>query len=414
MGPLCLAYHADMFFDLAERCYDLAATHEPDNWRWIYYRAVIQSERGGGEALLANLARIVEHAPQFGPAWLRLGEAEFKAGRYDEAAKAWQKARDLPVVEAGSAPPRHLPEIPLSAYASLGLARIALVRGEFDTARATLETLVGSTPFFGSALRLLAESYRRLGRRSEAERLVYRAGRLAPYSPYADPVIDELARESRNSIFLLRLASEANLAVNAEWSEYLTRRALEFDPGNPEVVLKLARILRTVERNEEALELFKRYQSMVPGDYQVLAHIGSCLSAMGRLDEAESYFLQALKGLDDPVTHFNMALLLALTNRLDGAVAEYEKALERDPMHSDARTNLAAALARQGKLDRAARELKTLLDYDPENAGARTNFGLVLLQQGRFADARTQLEEALRLDPGLTPAREALESIPHP
>jgi tetratricopeptide (TPR) repeat protein len=413
VGPLCLAYHADMFFDLAERCYELAAALAPDDWRWTYYRAVIQSERGGGEALVDNLRHVVERAPQFGPAWLRLGEAEFKAGRYDEAAEAWQKARDLPVVEEGPATPRHLPEIPLSAYASLGLARIALVRGQFEAARTTLEALIGSTPFFGSALRLLAESYRRLGRQGEAARLVYRAGRLPPYSPYADPVIDELARESRNSIFLLRLASEANLAINAEWSEYLTRRALEFDPGNPEVVLKLARVLRTVERNEEALELFKRYQAMVPGDYQVLAHIGSCLSAMGRLDEAESYFRQALKGLDDPVTHFNMALLLALTNRLDEAIAEYEKALERDPKHSDARSNLAAALARQGKLDRAARELRFLLGHDPENAGARTNLGLVLLQQGRVADAKGQLEEALRLDPGLAPAREALASIPH-
>ncbi|HEY6617317.1 MAG TPA: hypothetical protein VIZ32_22475, partial [Vicinamibacterales bacterium] len=25
VGPLCLAYHADMFFDAAERCYDVAA-----------------------------------------------------------------------------------------------------------------------------------------------------------------------------------------------------------------------------------------------------------------------------------------------------------------------------------------------------------------------------------------------------
>ena len=152
---------------------------------------------------------------------------------------------------------------------------------------------------------------------------------------------------------------------------------------------------------------------MVPGDYQALAHIGSCLSAMGRFDEAETYFRQALKGLDDPVTHFNMGLLLALTNRLDGAVAEYEKALRLDPMHSDSRTNLAAALARQGKLDRAARELAVLLENDPENAGARTNLGLVFLQQGRPADARRQFEEALRLDPGLTPAREALDSLGH-
>jgi tetratricopeptide (TPR) repeat protein len=401
VGPLCLAYHADMFFDQADRCYQLALTLAPDDWRWTYYRSVIQSERGGGQALVTNLHRVLERAPQFGPAWLRLGEAQFKAGRYDEAVMAWQQARDLPPPEESRTSPGHVIEIPLSAYATLGLARVALVRGEFDEARKTLEQLSAAAPNFGSALRLLAESYSRLGRESDAARLVYRAGRLPPYSAYADPVIDELARESRNSIFLLRVASEANLAVNAEWSEYLTRRALEFDSNNPEVVLKLARMLRTVERNGEALELFQRYQVMVPGDYQVLAHLGSCLSAMGRFGEAEAYFRKALNGLDDPVTHFNLGLLLALTGRLDGAVMEYEKALERDPMHSDARTNLAATLVRQGKLERA------------ENATARTNLGLVLLQQGRLADARGQFEEALRLEPGLTPARQALDAMRH-
>ena len=95
-------------------------------------------------------------------------------------------------------------------------------------------------------------------------------------------MVDDLARESRNSTLLLRLASEANLAVNAEWSEYLTRRALEFDPDNPEAVVKLGRVLRTIGRNEEALEFFQRYHQLVPGDYLGLAHIGSCLSALGR------------------------------------------------------------------------------------------------------------------------------------
>ena len=220
VGPLCLAYHADMLFDAAERCYEVAGALAPGEWRWTYYRAVIQSERGGGEALVANLREVVERAPQFGPAWLRLGEAEFKAGRYNRAADAWRKARDRPVESDASVSPRHVTETPLSAYASLGLARVALVRGEFDAARQTLEQLLNTTPQFGSALRLLAESYRKLGREAEAERFVYRAGRVPPYSPYADPVVDELARESRNSILLLRLASEANLAINAEWSEY--------------------------------------------------------------------------------------------------------------------------------------------------------------------------------------------------
>lgn len=414
VGSLCIAYHADMFFDLAESCYDEASALAPGDWRWTYYRAVIQSERGGGEALVANLRRVVERAPRFGPAWLRLGEAEFKAGRYSEAATAWQTARNLPPPDEGTLSPRHLTEVPLAAYASLGLARISLENGDVDAARQALEKLSADAPQFGSPLRLLAESYRRQGRQEDADRFVYRAGRVPPYSPYADPVIDDLARESRNSTFLLRLASEANLSVNAEWSEFLTRRALEFDENNPEVILKLGRILRTVERNDEALQFFQRYHQMVPGDLQALAHIGSCLSAMGRFGEAETYFRQALKGLDDPVTHFNMGLLLARTNRLDEAVGEYEKALERDPRHSDSRTNLAAVLARQGKLDRAARELRVLLEHDPENAGARANLGLVLMQQGHSAEARGQLEEALRLEPRLTPAREALDSLSNP
>jgi tetratricopeptide (TPR) repeat protein len=409
VGPLCMAYHADMFFDLAEQCYDIAARLAPGDQRWIYYRAIIQSERGGGETLVGNLRRVVERDPKHGAAWLRLGEAEFKAGRYDEAAAAWQKARELPDAVDDSASPRHHIEVPLSAYASLGLARVALVRGDVDRARTILEELSAAEPQFGSALRLLADSYRRTGKESEAARLVYRAGRLPPFVPYADPAIDHLARESRNSIFLLRLASEANLSINAEWSEHLTRRALEFDPDNPEVVLKLARILRTVERNDEALELFLRYEKMVPGDYQALGHIGSSLSAMGRLGEAESYFRRALAGLDDPLTHYNMGLLLALTGRVDEAIVEYQKALERDPLYSDARSNLAAAFARRGQLDRAAAELRRLLEHDPENASARTNLGLVLLQQGRRDEARVQLEEALRLDPAMIPAAQALE-----
>jgi superkiller protein 3 len=227
-------------------------------------------------------------------------------------------------------------------------------------------------------------------------------------------MVDDLARESRNSTFLLRVASEANLSLNAEWSEFLTRRALEFDPDNPDVVVKLGRILRTVGRNEEALTYFLRYHQMVPGDYQGLAHIGSCLSALGRYADAESYFRRALSGVDDPVTHYNLGLLLALTGRLSAAAESYEAALARDPMHSDARTNLAAVLARQGRLDQAGRELMRVVEHDPENAAARTNLGIVLLQQGSPAQARRHLEEAVRIDPTLGPAVEALASIENP
>lgn len=411
IGSLCLAYHADMLFDHAERCYAVASSLDSGEWRWTYYRALIHTERGGGGALVGELRDVLGRAPQFAPAWLRLGDAEFKAGRYDAAAEAWQRAIELPPPQPDTGSPLHAVELPLDAYASLGLARIALQRGDAGRAREILERVTAESPTFSTAFRLLAESYLALGREADSARAVYRARRLPPYAPYADPQVDVLARESRNSTFLLRLASEANLSINGPWSEYLSRRAVEFDPDNPDAVVKLARVLRTIERNEEALELFIRYNTMVPGDFQGLAHIGSCLSALGRYSEAESYFRRALAGRDDPVTHYNLGLLMAIGNRLDEAVAEYQKALDGDPMNSDARGNLAAVLVRQGKLERASRELVRLVELDPENARARTNLGLVLLQQNQTGRARQELEEALRLDPTLTPAREAIDSL---
>ena len=60
-----------------------------------------------------------------------------------------------------------------------------------------------------------------------------RANLLPVYAPYAVPLVDDLARESRNSTFLLQQTAATDL--NALWNEYLTRRASEFDPNNPDV-----------------------------------------------------------------------------------------------------------------------------------------------------------------------------------
>jgi tetratricopeptide (TPR) repeat protein len=286
-----------MFHDQADRCYALASALNPDEWRWKYYQALIHSERGEADVVAAAM-RQVTGKTDFGPAWWRLGEAEFKEGRYDRAEEAWRRAlkasepeRDrsgTPLGERSGDSPVHPAGIPLSAHASLGLARLALARGNADDARQILERVTTTSPRFSSGFRLLAESYTVLGRQSDADAALRRANRLPPYAPYADPMVDALARESRNGTFLLRQASEADLADSAEWSEYLTRRALEFDPDNPDVVAKLGRILRTLGRTEEALAVFQRYQQMVPGDKLALAQIQLNRSKFGELHAARS------------------------------------------------------------------------------------------------------------------------------
>jgi tetratricopeptide (TPR) repeat protein len=190
-------------------------------------------------------------------------------------------------------------------------------------------------------------------------------------------MVEVLARESRNSTFLLRQASDADLATNSEWSLFLLQRAAGFDPDNPDVISKLGRTLRTLGHNEAALEYLRAYHDKVPGDLLGLAQLASCLTALGQYDESEPMLRQVLAGLDDALTHYNLGVVLSATNRATEAIAEYKKALERDPLLFDARNNLAVAYARQGKMAEAAAELRKVLAADPQNAMARANLQLI-------------------------------------
>jgi tetratricopeptide (TPR) repeat protein len=356
---------------------------------------------------------VTEEAPEFGPAWWRLGEAEFKAGHHDRAEEAWKRAAAAPEPQhegvAGS--PAHLSSAGISAYAALGLARVALLRGEADQARQILEAALSTAPRFGPGFRVLGNSYAALGRTADADRALNRANRLRAYASYADPLVDALVRESRNSTFLLQQAAEANDFGNVAWDEYVTRRAVEFDPDNADATYKLGGILRGLGRYGEALEVFRRYHQLVPDDFRGVGQIGSCLTDLGQLAEAEPLLRQAAEGLDDAISHYNLGLLLSRRGRLQDAVVEYERALDRDPGNADARSNLAAVLVRQGKLDAATKQLERALEIAPDNAVAHTNLGAVLAQQGQFEPAARQFREAVRLDPGQTQAREALRTI---
>jgi tetratricopeptide (TPR) repeat protein len=412
VGAFCLALHADLAYEQAAACYAVMEALSPSDWRWTYYRALLDSERARSEAVAAGMQRVVALAPDFGPAWWRLGDAAFKEARYDQAEQAWKRATSAAEPDRASlgAPARTV-DVPVAAYAGLGLARVALARQDADGARQILERLVTDRPRFGSAWRLLGESYQLLGRADDARRATERAKRLPAYAPYADPLVDALSGESRSSTFLLRQATEADLASDAPWSEFVTRRALEFDADNPDVVAKLGRLLRRIGRSQEALEYLERYSQMVPADYQGVGQIGSCLSDLGRFAEAEPYLRRAVEALDDGTSHYNMGAMLAATGRLDQAGTEYRRALERDPDDLDARGNLAVLLVRTGRLAEAEREFARVLERDPENAAVHTNYGVLLLRLGRESQARSEFETALRLDPQLAQAAEALRAI---
>ena len=413
VGALGLAYHADLYYEAAVRSYALAEALDPDASEWTYYRALAQASRGDAERARLALRTVVDAAPEFGPAWWRLGDAEFKVGRRDEAARAWRRVMALPEPETPTAAEAagHTPIAPLSAYAAFGLARLALAAGDPARARALLDDATTDAPRFGPGFRLLGDALAALGRDDDASRARRRADRSPRYAPYLDPLLYELIEESRSATFLLQQASTADLTTNATWREHLVRGALALDPEQPDALFDLATMLRVLGRYDEALELLQRHRRLFPGDPQVVADIGRCLSALRRYAAAEPVLRQALEGLDTAETRYDLALVLDRSGRLDEAVAEYERALDRNPNHVDTLNNLGVALARQGRLGLATRRFERVVAVDPDHADAQVNLGALLLAQGAPEAARRAFEAALEIDPGHLGATDGLQQV---
>ncbi len=442
IGELGRAYHANLRPLDAMATYALAERLAPSTWRWTYLRALLLEERGDQDAARTAFEHVATAAPDFGPAWYRLAELAFKQRRLDDASTAYEQARDAPGA-APYAPPgvgsRQV--VPLSAYAGLGLARVALDRGDREGAVRQLRVLVGSYPAFGPAAALMRTAERRLG--SDAGRSsVPDATYDGPFVPPADPLLDALVAESRHGDMLLKYAGIATRARDAAWREYLARRAFSFNPRDLNVLMEMAGMLQSSGKLPEALAYLRTHETLAPGDHHTLVQQGKVLADLGRTAEAEAVLRRAVL-VRDTTAEFNLGTILDRQDRWEEARSHYLRALAIDPFNTGAMNNLAVGLDRHGQTPDAIVQFERAIDIDPGNAefyvnygsaligqkrlddavrvltisigleprapNAHNNLGIALAQQSRLLDARAAFERALQLDPAHVNARRNLE-----
>ena len=157
---------------------------------------------------------------------------------------------------------------------------------------------------------LTASSTRATRSQGLAERSFNRAAGLDVFVPPRDPIVDTLARESRNSVFLLKQLGAADPRRDGEWREWLARRAAEVDPDNPDVIYEVGSLLQRTGRSREALTFFTRHLDMVKDDQQTLVQMGKCYSDLNELDQAEGTLRRALALGDDAVGYYNLGFVM--------------------------------------------------------------------------------------------------------
>jgi tetratricopeptide (TPR) repeat protein len=238
-------------------------------------------------------------------------------------------------------------EQPSRADALRMMAIINFRLENLDAARADFQDLLASGRFTMDALYYLA---RIADVREEHER----AARL--YSQ---------VKSGPNVVISQRRAS-ALIAYEMDDPQKALQQLEEFGNSSPgfgvDMVFARAQLLASLERYDEAVELYDKYVSYRPDDESAL---------LGRAE------------------------LLLRMDRLDDAIAQYRAAVKRWPDSAMSLNALGYTLAdRTDDYKEAEKLIRKALEYDPESPAIIDSLGWVLYKQGDYEAALAELQRA--------------------
>lgn len=157
---------------------------------------------------------------------------------------------------------------------------VAYQRGAFLAAGVGCRRLGSRTPADGRVIHLLSLALFQLGRHSEAERWLRRAGHLTTGADLVD------VRVNLASALLAQGRHEEALASSAA--------ALDLDPGKARALSTRADILRADLRSVPALGAGRQAAALEPGRDETWTTIGNALQAAGRIPEALGAYARAM------------------------------------------------------------------------------------------------------------------------
>ena len=314
--------------------------------------------------------------------------------------------------------------------AHYGLARIAQVAGDWDTAREHLEfgrkargLDEGEDKYqYGLALNLLGT-----GDISGAEHAALRAQVLNPTDPlFAQLVARIYLEEGHDSLALA--AYEQALATpgfaatapvlhqlgqlyatqnrfNEASDRYL--QAVAADSTFAPAVKDLADLYRRAQRFDKAAGTYLRYVAIVPQDAQAQLNLSVCLIELGRFDEAADHARKAWHlAPDDSAARlqFARAGIHARADSLKAEAAALMTNLLNDPAADQPWKSddlLALATWQSDRKDFAGADttLERAAVLEPGDAHIPFQRGLVALNAGHPAEAADHFQQAVNLEP---------------
>jgi Flp pilus assembly protein TadD len=145
------------------------------------------------------------------------------------------------------------------------------------------------------------------------------------------------------------------------------------NPTNKVVLGEYGRALAEAGDFEQALEVLDRAHTPEQPDWHILSAQGAVLDQMGRHDEAQRYYLTALKIVpNEPSVLSNLGLSYALAKNLTKAESTLRLAAAQRPADARVRQNLALVVGLQGRFAEAEQIARA--DLPPDQAAANVAY----------------------------------------
>jgi predicted O-linked N-acetylglucosamine transferase (SPINDLY family) len=207
-----------------------------------------------------------------------------------------------------------------------------------------------------------------------------------------DPGNPEIAKSLGNAH---KAAGDRDKA--AEWY----RQALRIAPDHLPSLYNLGLVLHEMNRLEEAERAFDRARQLAPKDVEVLAHLGAILCKRARHTEAAATLRAALQLAPEDAKLW-LWLAVACEGDHDGIVESIQclrRCLAIDPAFAEAQAQLGAAYRKLGRLRMAEDAFRRALALDARLTGAIDGLGGLLLDAGRLDEAVAHYRGALLSSP---------------
>jgi tetratricopeptide (TPR) repeat protein len=251
----------------------------------------------------------------------------------------------------------------------------AIHQGKPADAERYFQQAVAAAPELPDAYLGLGMSELRQGKTGEAVEAIEKAVSLAPRLPGAHMFLG-IAQYQRNQMDAAIASLQQEVAIQPENVEALTWLGIvELGAGHA----------------QEAVGPLDRAAALSPNDPNVLDYRGRAHTQL-----AEESF-RALTALDPDSWRVHRALgeIAVQSKQYEQAIAEYRKALEKQPNDPDLYEAIADCYQRLSRTDEAARAYEAQLQISPNSPIALYNLGKIQVQKGNAERGVTLLRKAV-------------------